>query len=490
MSVDNAHIDYTAMISEWEKMTHACSCEKVIHAYGETYLPRLIGMTDDAYTAYKNRGSFVTFTKRTIEAFCGMVMRKKVEVGGFESINIDGKGNDINTYVGNLLEHFLTYGRCGTLVDMPLVKETLTVADEINNNIFPRLLFYGVNDIINWRTSLVNNVEVLSMVVLCEKIQVIGDDEFSTDEEYQYRVLDLFGGKYRQRLFNKDSEQIEADIFPLRDGKELTFIPFYIHGGIKVKYPPLLSVADQNIHHYQLDADYKHGLHYVALPTPWVSGMSKDDPGAPKSIGPTTLWFLDENCQCGMLEFTGAGLTQIAKAIESVIEMIVILASRILAPEKSSNDESALAAAIRSNAETSSLAGITRVLSREITEAVRVISWWKKEDPASVTLNINSDFMPSVLTGSDMLSYVTAWIKGSISYETLFNTLKSGDVVDGDRKIEDELAAISAEQKKRLEDEVKKTESLAKAEGKEEEDDDLPEPPDPESKLKIDRRNA
>ena len=191
-----------------------------------------------------------------------------------------------------------------------------------------------------------------------------------------------------------------------------------------------------------------------------------------------------------MLEFTGAGLTQIAKAIESVIEMIVILASRILAPEKSSNDESALAAAIRSNAETSSLAGITRVLSREITEAVRVISWWKKEDPASVTLNINSDFMPSVLTGSDMLSYVTAWIKGSISYETLFNTLKSGDVVDGDRKIEDELAAISAEQKKRLEDEVKKTESLAKAEGKEEEDDDLPEPPDPESKLKIDRRNA
>jgi hypothetical protein len=188
-----------------------------------------------------------------------------------------------------------------------------------------------------------------------------------------------------------------------------------------------------------------------------------------------------------MLEFTGAGLMQIAKAMETTVETIVILASRILAPEKSSNDESALAAAIRSNAETSSLAGIVSALSKEITEMIRIVSWWSNKDPEKVKININSDFMPAVLTGSDMLSYVTAWIKGAISYETLFDTLKSGDVVAGDRIIDDEIKAISEEQKKRLADEVAKTEKMKKAEGEtEEEDPDLPKAGDAEPKL--DRR--
>lgn len=487
MPVDTKHKDYLAMVSEWEKITHCCACEKVVHAQGEVYLSRLSGMSDDAYDAYKARAAFVMFTKRTIEAFVGMVMRKQVEINGFESTNIDGKGNDLNHYVGSLLKHFLMYGRCGTLVDLPEVTEVITVADEINKNVFPRLLFYGVNDVINWRTSVINNIEVLSMVVLREKIAKPNTDEFDTEEEYQYRVLDLVDGLYRQRLFDKDSNVV-TEVYPKHNSEPLQFIPFKIHGGIAIDYPPLLSVADQNLHHYQQDADYKHGLHYVALPTPWVTGMSKDDPNSPRSIGPTTLWFLDEGCTCGMLEFTGAGLMQIAKAMETTVETIVILASRILAPEKSSNDESALAAAIRSNAETSSLAGIVSALSKEITEMIRIVSWWSNKDPEKVKININSDFMPAVLTGSDMLSYVTAWIKGAISYETLFDTLKSGDVVAGDRIIDDEIKAISEEQKKRLVDEVAKTEKMKKAEGEteEEEDPDLPKAEDAEPKL--DRR--
>lgn len=487
MPVDTKHKDYLAMVSEWEKMTHCCTCEKVIHDQAELYLPRLSNMSDAQYDAYKLRAAFVAFTKRTIEAFCGMVMRKQVEVNGFDSTNIDGKGNDINFYVGQVLKHFLMYGRCGTLVDLPEVKEILTVADEINKNIFPRLLFYSVNDIINWRTSKINNVEVLSMVVLREKTNKINSDEFDTEEEYQYRVLDIFGDVYRQRLFDKDGIQI-AEVFPKHGNEPLKFIPFKIHGGIAVDYPPLLSVADQNIHHYQQDADYKHGLHYVALPTPWIVGMSKDDPNSPRSIGPTTLWFLDEGCSCGMLEFTGAGLTQIAKAMETTVETIVILASRILAPEKSSNDESALAAAIRSNAETSSLAGIVSALSKEITEMVRIIAWWNNSSPDKVDININSDFMPAVMTGSDMLSYVTAWIKGAMSYETLFGILKNGDAMPGDRILEDEMKAITEEQKKRLADEVTKTEKMKEAEGETTEDEDLKKPPAVEPKL--DRRTA
>ncbi len=32
-----------------------------------------------------------------------------------------------------------------------------------------------------------------------------------------------------------------------------------------------------NLDHYRLDADYKHGVHFTALPTAWVAGFEKKE---------------------------------------------------------------------------------------------------------------------------------------------------------------------------------------------------------------------
>ena len=38
---------------------------------------------------------------------------------------------------------------------------------------------------------------------------------------------------------------------------------------------PLEDIIAVNLDHYRLDADFKHGLHFTALPTAWVSGFDK-----------------------------------------------------------------------------------------------------------------------------------------------------------------------------------------------------------------------
>jgi hypothetical protein len=220
------------------------------------------------------------------------------------------------------------------------------------------------------------------------------------------------------------------------------------HGGIEPEYPPLLSLADQNLTHYRLDADYKHGLHYVALPTPYVTDVDPDDPNAPKAIGPSRIWYLPPDSKPGMLEFTGAGLGEIRNAKSESVDIIVMLASRILDPQKSSYDESASAANIRSQAETSTLAEIVNSLSREMTLVATILSWWRG-GPA-VTVRANTDFTPSLLTGADVVSYIKAWIDGGISYESLFDTLKRGEIIRADKDIETEFKEITEEQKKRL----------------------------------------
>jgi hypothetical protein len=288
-------------------------------------------------------------------------------------------------------------------------------------------------------------------VVLRESVDR-SEDEYGHDIVYNYRVLDLVerDGKYiyRQRVFDHALSQVGDEVIPKRSNKPLGFIPFYIHGGVEVQYPPLLPIAEQNLHHYRLDADYKHGLHFVALPTPWVAGVDKEN--KPTTIGPTVLWaFEDHDTKCGMLEFTGAGLSQVASALSSIVEIIITLASRVIAPQKSSNDESALAASIRSDAETSSLASIVNGLSGDLTNAIRVASWWKNGEADKIVVTINQDFMPTTLSGTDVLAYITSWLKGGISYDSLFNLLKSGEVIKGDRAKDDELKDIDDEQKKR-----------------------------------------
>lgn len=479
--VSTQHLDYVKMLSKWSKMQDVTSCQDNIHdkdmaAYstGGYYLPALSRMTQNQYDAFVKRASFVMFTKRTVEAFVGMVMRKDVNTENLTLDNIDGKGGDINTYVENLLEHFLIYRRCGTLVDVPKAnkEEIISVADAEEANIFPRLLFYSSDTIINWKTKLINNVRVLSTVVLKEIIDV-SDNEFETEEQFQYRVLDLDNGVYRQRLFDNNGV-LEEEHYPEMGGSPLKYIPFIMHGGITLRFPLLLAVANENIAHYKIDADYKHGLHMISLPTPYRTGLDPESAKKLDTVGPTVIWDLPEGSTCGYMEFTGAGIREIREAKAESVDTIVILASRILAPQKSSNDESALAAAIRNNAETSTLAGVTRTLSNELTEALKIAEKWDGNDSwEDVDITINSDFMPSNLSGTDMLSYVTAWIKGGISYDSLFTVLKRGEIIKGDKDLDDEFQEITDEQKQRLADEVDKADQMGEVEGKSEEDDEL-----------------
>ena len=78
---------------------------------------------------------------------------------------------------------------------------------------------------------------------------------------------------------------------PLRLGKALPLIPFVFqcpkHSLPDVDRMPLNDLMVLNLDHYRLDADFKHGLHYTALPTAWVSGFDKS---ATLRIGSSTAW--------------------------------------------------------------------------------------------------------------------------------------------------------------------------------------------------------
>ena len=120
---------------------------------------------------------------------------------------------------------------------------------------------------------------------------------------------------WRPQENKRKTAKVEWELFetkiPLRLGKPLPLIPFVFHGPRHsrpdVDRPPLSDIIAVNLDHYRLDADYKHGLHFTALPTAWVSGFDKS---ASLRIGSSTAWVSETpGATAGYLEFTGQGLT-------------------------------------------------------------------------------------------------------------------------------------------------------------------------------------
>lgn len=464
-SVDIRHPDYLAMASEWEIMFDVCISERHIHdkdiqnegSADTAYVPILDEMTLTQYKAYVKRAEFPMFTRHALESFVGMSMRKDLVIDGIDKEheffkNIDSKGTKVKDYAENLVENYLQYRRCGTLVDMPVADPNQSQAEAEKQNVKVRLAFYDYASIINWKVDTANNLQKLTLVVL-EEEEDVAEDEFQHKYDKRWRVLKLEDGVYHQEVYNKNKELVQV-ITPLMNGKELDFIPFIIHGGIPIKSPIMLPIAEQNVHWYMKSADYQHGLHYTALPTPTVTGVDPDDKHAPKTIGPQRIWYLPIGATSNMLEFSGAGLNQVAVSMNDTLNNVVMLSSQILVP-KSAYDESATAANLRGSAETASLTSMVNKLSSEFTTIVEWASEWGGFASDETSVKINSDFIPMTLSGADVIAYVQSCIAEGFSKRTLFDLLKRGEIIEGDRQFEEEQADIDKEaeerQKKQIE---------------------------------------
>src|SRR5262249_17863650 len=159
---------------------------------------------------------------------------------------------------------------------------------------------YAAEQIINWRVERVNGRNVPTLIVLSENVTAEDGDTFELSLQPQIRVLKLVPSQAGKDSSGKRSFHYQVEIWrpkerkqkptkvewelmetkpPLRLGKPLPLIPFVFHGPTHsrsdVDRPPLRDIITVNLDHYRLNADYKHGLHFTALPTAWVSGFDK-----------------------------------------------------------------------------------------------------------------------------------------------------------------------------------------------------------------------
>lgn len=206
-----------------------------------------------------------------------------------------------------------------------------------------------------------------------------------------------------------------------------------------------------NPDHSRLHADYKHGVHFTALPKAWESGFDKS---ASVRIGASTAWVTDTpGATAGFLEFTGQGLSTFERAMDRDERLMAVLGSRLLEDQKNVG-ETATAIEMRQSGENSILGNIAVNVSASLTRVLRWAYWWNSTEALTdditndqVLIELNTDFSTKGLASQDIQAIVAAWQAGAISRDTMTELFRRGEVLPEGRTLDEELKLLGGDKK-------------------------------------------
>ena len=472
MPVNSTHPDYDDNVDAWQRIRDVLAGDSAIKRAGAKYVPRLDSQTDDEFRAYVERGFFYNATARTLSGYVGMIFWRDPVLqlpdksaplhSTLRAIlnDVDLRGTTLDSYAKTIIEEVVSLGRAGTLIDWHSNKENRAY-----------LSMYAAESILNWRQTRIDGHLKLSLVVLSETVRAEpkDNDAFVVEQVPQLRVLKLVPSSAKRITFTyqvelwqlrpsqarkKEKEwQLVSTMTPLRLGKPLTWIPFIFHGPAHsradVAKSPIEDLVAANLDHYRLNTDYKHGMHFTALPTAFVTGFDKN---SQLRIGSTTAWVTDTlGATAGYLEFKGDGLSTFERAMDRVERLLSVLGSRLLESQRRVS-ESAEALAIRQGGESSIIAGISASVTASVNDVLRCVYWWHSTEsmPSDVTAEhiqyeLNADFEVSLMTAAEIQALVAAWQIGAISRDTMLHNFRTGEILPPARTNEQEMELIKKE---------------------------------------------
>lgn len=439
------HRTYHSRRAQYDKIRAVVEGEDELKKNGEVYLPRPEGLTNQQYVRYLAGNSFYAVAERTLTGLVGAVTRNQpivelpsrieplLETATFE-------GNSLDVLIADTLREVLSVGRRCLVVDYPTEGVAPAAA--------PFICSFDAESILDWREELVDGRQKLTYLRLHED----NDDLEDTGVE-QHLVLTLEPA-YTVRRYHvtrsKDTQateqvEIHEPITPTVNGSVLFDIPAVIISPrdlkVDVEKPPLLDLANVNLAHYRVSADYYWALFLTSQPQPWVAG-NLNASQVPSTIGSSNLWVLPEQAQAGMLEFSGAGIAAQKTALDDLTAQMASLGARMVHSGKGRNETEGTAS-LRVKDELSLLHSSVVMVEAGIRKLLRIAAEWTQPGTADqVKLFLHRDFVSSQMDPATLTALIKAYTAGAISHDTFLMNLKKGELMDVNRAFEDERDLI------------------------------------------------
>ena len=425
------------------------------------YLPAEPAEPPNAYEGRLGRAVFADFFKAGIEAFAGVLSRSDLidPPPTFERAvdNVDLEGNSLQAFWLTVDALCLRDGGVPILVEMPDGQPT-DGANEAALNRRPYLVNRTRSTCLNWRTTIVDSVEVVSRCTFLEWAEVDNPDgDFGVMYEERYRVIEP--GKWTlYKLTKRADGTLTLEVVgkgQYLDAKQqpLTVCPVVWYPAEKAGFgkggPPLRQVVEHCIEHFQMRSDLKEKTHKCAMPVPVRKGAPPPMPGqtaTPLVIGPNTAIDVDKDGDFHFAEPSATSLAEQRSQIEAVEALINQQLLGFL-----SGDSKVTKTATQAQLE----GGRTQVSIKAMGERKRsvmqsILSIWclytgeELSVGAGLTMDENAYDAPLDAQSAAQLQALAGGVE-LISQESAVEELQRGGFNRATSSVEDEMARIRAE---------------------------------------------
>ena len=428
-TVASPNAAHQRMAQFWELIGDLKEGTYKIRSEHRKYLPQLEREVDDSYDRRLARSTVVPYLQRIEKMLSGMLVRKPIRLDDVSDLireqlfDVDLEGNDLNVWLYQTARIAVSFGHVGVLVDAPKEGEKAR----------PYWVTYKPEDILGWRTEVIEGARELTQVRLLERV-VEADGPYGEKVIAQIRVLER--GRYE--IHRKDEKKGEYKLFEEGEMSLKDKIPFAVAYSNRVGFyesrSPLYDIAELNLKHYQIQSDLDNILHISSVPMLAVYGYPNADE---ITTGPNEALSLPPDSRMEYISPSGDSYDSQFKRLEDIKDQINTLSLAAVLGQKLVG-ETAEAKRIDRSQNDSTMMVVAQQMQDLIDNCLKFHSEYLNE-PNAGSCFVNRDFVSARLEPAEIDSLLKIYTANGISQEKLLEQLASGEILGDDFDLEEEL---------------------------------------------------
>lgn len=438
--------DYLSHQEQVRKVRDLMEGEDWVKSLGKTYLAAVNpDWTDGQYGVYKSMAVFKNYIDTIQNVYTGMVFEKSPMIELPEKIkylkdDITTTKLSIDSFTQKVFREAFVVGRGGVLVDW----------DTKLKRCYARL--YATEDVLNFGR---DETGALTLLVLADYTKDSSiENRFKRVVSAKVRVFELVNGICVCKTYSNATDYVER-VVDFR-GKPLNFIPFSPFGAIsnELNYnkPPMLGVANLNLHHYRSYAQLEHSRAWSASPTPVIKGIPKETFDRMSiAFGPSRVMLLEnKDAELSWVELKSDTLPQLESAVKEK-ELLIAKESAAFLMDQKREAETTGTAKLRDKGNKSSIQVIIKNVTDCMWDVLAFAYFWEtgtvydhETNREELEFEINSDLQERSLEPATITALYQMRLSNLISADTFYDNLRAGALMKNDKTTETELKDIEA----------------------------------------------
>ena len=421
-----------------------CEGTEAMRAAGKAYLPKWPAEPEESWQARRDSTVLFPAFRDAVDLACGLIFRKQVEpqdVPGDAQgwlLDIDRAGRDVTQFAESVERDAITCGVSYIVADYPRVTPGLTLAQERAMGARPYLIHVKSEQVLGWRSQMVNGSEVLTQFRYMESVTV-PDGAYGEKVAQRVRVLQPGLVEVYVKAENGKDWVLDPEASGVVTLQDVPVVPVYAgRTGFMAGTPPLVDLAWKNVEHWQSSSDQRNVLHVARVPL--LARIGVQESSGTTEVSAASTLDLPLGADAKFVEHSGAAIGAGRQDLEDLKAEMRVMAGKIL---DAGVQKTAYQAGVESTQAMSRVQAWALGLQSALNAAWALCGKWIGQELG--TLSVNTDVDLTKPDAQTLVELRNAVLAGLLTRRTYLQILKEAEVLPAGVTVEDEEDRLGEE---------------------------------------------